>query len=707
MLKKLLVVVSLVGASASVLPVAEAVCGSVAINVTGTADGVGTCDAATPVNCTTLRAAISRFNVDANAGHCTFTITLPAGTYPVTLAGTREDANADGDIDILDNSSFTRSLTITGNVTTDTFIDANGLGERVFDVVNDANLTLTLTNMTIENGAETSATFPQGGGILGRGAHLNLIDVDLRGNTANVGGGISTTGGTLSIIDSRVTANSVVTGVYSPAGAGVYVDGATTIANTTIDSNFDASLAQDADGGGIYVYLDASLVLTNTTIAYNQTAVAPGVDLNAPAGGAAFYNVTLASNSGSSNALEVFNTTVTLFDTLLARNSPGNCHTSGGTISSGNYNLDDDASCALAGANDMHVTSGLGTFDSTTAVSNHYPLLNTSPAIDAGNPAGCTGPVTTLGQDENGLFRYGYCDIGASEFPGACGDGLVQQSAGEVCDDGNTSDNDGCLGDCKAFEPDCNNSTFFYTTTPVTDGGGDCGNVTTPYSCTTLRVAIRQINADTRTNCNYVLSLPAGTYPLTLSGTHEDANVDGDLDFVNPNVSNSRFITVAGDSAATTIIDAAAINERVFDIPADGGLNITLTDMTLQNGNEADVAATPQGGAINNRGGATLALARVVISGSNAEEGGGVYSIGPFSMDTCTVTANTLTNYGFTNPEGVGLCLLGGAFITNSTIDHNTTAIGNAPGGGIYTEGATVIENSTIANNTAADGGGI
>ena len=47
-------------------------------------------------NCT-LRAAIG----EANSTAAVDTIILPAGTFPITIAGTGDDANATGDFDIL------------------------------------------------------------------------------------------------------------------------------------------------------------------------------------------------------------------------------------------------------------------------------------------------------------------------------------------------------------------------------------------------------------------------------------------------------------------------------------------------------------------------------------------------------------------------------------------------------------------------------
>jgi hypothetical protein len=47
----------------------------------------------------------------------------------------------------------------------------------------------------------------------------------------------------------------------------------------------------------------------------------------------------------------------------------------------------------------------------------YHPLLPGSPAIDAGNPAGCTDHLgNLLNSDQRGVARVGRCDIGAYEY---------------------------------------------------------------------------------------------------------------------------------------------------------------------------------------------------------------------------------------------------------------------------------------------------
>src|SRR6188472_3443873 len=96
------------------------------ITVTSTADEFGT-----PAGCS-LREAIQAANADAAFGGCPAgsgddTITVPAGTYILTLVGANDDLNQSGDLDIRSN------ITINGAGSASTVIDGNAT-DRVVDV---------------------------------------------------------------------------------------------------------------------------------------------------------------------------------------------------------------------------------------------------------------------------------------------------------------------------------------------------------------------------------------------------------------------------------------------------------------------------------------------------------------------------------------------------------------------------------------------
>jgi hypothetical protein len=116
---------------------------------------------------------------------------------------------------------------------------------------------------------------------------------------------------------------------------------------------------------------------------------------------------------------------VSLQNSILAGNTAGDGPDCQGTIGSFGYNLfGDTTDCALTpGTGDLtNVDPRLGLLIGTPG---YHPLLVGSPAIDAGNPVGCTdhlgNPLTT---DQRGTPRpldgdgdgNAICDMGAYEF---------------------------------------------------------------------------------------------------------------------------------------------------------------------------------------------------------------------------------------------------------------------------------------------------
>jgi hypothetical protein len=111
--------------------------------------------------------------------------------------------------------------------------------------------------------------------------------------------------------------------------------------------------------------------------------------------------------------------TVALQNSILANNTGGNCH---GTLNSRGYNLSSDNSCSFDGAGDLNNTDPeLGPLQNNGGPTDTMALLPGSPAIDAGNPGGCTDSQGhLLKTDQRGMPRPDKedpsgCDIGAYE----------------------------------------------------------------------------------------------------------------------------------------------------------------------------------------------------------------------------------------------------------------------------------------------------
>jgi hypothetical protein len=117
------------------------------------------------------------------------------------------------------------------------------------------------------------------------------------------------------------------------------------------------------------------------------------------------------------------------------------------------------------------------------------------------------------------------------------------------------------------------------------------------------------------------------------------------------------------------------------------GQALTLQNMTIRGGNPP---GTDNGGGVSVAGG-SLALMNSTVTDGVANNGGGIYSDVPVTIENSTISGNRATS------NGGGISINGTLNLTNSTISGNTA---DGVGGGIYNNGAdVVIESSTIANN--------
>ena len=186
-----------------------------------------------------------------------------------------------------------------------------------------------------------------------------------------------------------------------------------------------------------------------------------------------------------------------------------------------------------------------------------------------------------------------------------------------------------------------------------------------------------------------VITVPAGTYTLSIVGTGEDLNATGDLD-----ITGDLTINGAGDA---TIIDGGSI-DRVLTIVL--GATVFIDSVTIQNG---DPGAGAGAGGILNAG--TLTLTNSTVTDNTGENfGGGILNTGTLTLTDTTVSDNILLGTN-TSGGGGGIFSSGTLTLTRSTVSGNST-IGR--GGGIYNlDLTTTITNSTISGNTALNGGGI
>ncbi len=403
-----------------------------------------------------------------------------------------------------------------------------------------------------------------------------------------------------------------------------------------------------SDGGALYLEEETPADIRNSTFSRNQAGGSGGAiyindDVNFGIQSSTIVSNSAGTSGGGIYALDY----ATAQNSIIAGNSVGgnasaadaDCDIGTAFYSGGNNLLGDGTGCG-ATRYDQAITPGtlfvsvlgpLADNGGPALPGGSHPkthaLLNGSPAIDAANDDFCPGV------DERGVGR----------------------PKGNACDTGAFESN------FSAVVPAPSQNIIAVTTfADELNADNDCS----------LREAVQAANTDTAVDkCKAgagwdTISLPAGTYLLTLAGASEDANASGDLDII------TQSVTIRGAGAATTIIDGND-TDRVLDVLDEGML--LLTDVTVTNGNTTGKTSS-YGGCIQSGKGLFMLLNSVVAQCFSPDSGGGI------EME-----------------PGVGR-------LVNTVVKENSTL---GEGGGLYNDQGTLsIQDSTIMSNTAEDDGG-
>lgn len=328
------------------------------ITVTGTGDGVDTTGC--PTACPTLRSAIIYANGNGN-GATQYDIINILGDVSLTLAGTGENAAADGDLDL------TEAVNIVGAGVGATTIDGGGsagtLQERIFTVhgvqvaikdltmtngyarhdiggaiLNDEQSTLNLENCAITNSTATwdedyvtdadgdgnpgTAENPEGttetqghGGAIYSKDVMTIENCVFRGNEAD---------------------NRVVTTVPDPAHDGEFITvkvgngGAINASQHTVINNttFGSDVAVDADsnaainGGALFLTGGNPIEISNSTFSFNDAISGGGICNVSPSAPTSIINSTISGNhvTDSGAGIET-NSSMTLTNVTIANNN--------------------------------------------------------------------------------------------------------------------------------------------------------------------------------------------------------------------------------------------------------------------------------------------------------------------------------------------------------------------------------------------------
>jgi 5-hydroxyisourate hydrolase-like protein (transthyretin family) len=622
----------------------------------------------------------------------------------------------------------------------DTFTAQNGMS--IIDAESsrrgltvNSGITATLERFTIQHG-ELSGGMGTGDGILNEGV-LTLNRVHIRNNgTLDGGGGIvNEATGILTLNNSAVTGNGSTQGCMG----GIFnSQGSLTINNSTVSDNASSSIFC-APIAGIANHT-GPMALNNVTVANNTG----GGIWSFPAGVAILQNTLVAGNT--------------------LNGSPYDCN-SGDLLNSLGYNLIGAAPCTVnsttgdqIGTPDSPVDAHLGPL---TGSPGYHPLYSNSPAIDAGNPAGCEGSAGALSNDQRGAPRVGVCDIGAYEYtvPGAPAsivaiNGTPQRTPPfstfstplgvVVFDDVGTPVQNVTVS---FSAPSSGVSGTFLdtgtaTTASVTDRDGlaaapafTANGLEGSYSVTATVAGVAtparfqlthfgwyvSVGGDNSNDCQSPASacatvgevfakpgfIPGDTILLAggvFTGTGEQVILlDQSVRLLGG--WNNAFITQAG----TSIVDGEHLRKG---IRVDSGVTATIERLTIQNGSATEGGGISlTGGGIYNGG--NLSLNNVIVSGNHAQLGGGIAngggqsdSIGNLTIENSWVHGNSARNMG-----GGIYSYFGRLTVKNSTVSSNTAGDG---GGGIYIAccsgsiggGTAIFNNGTVSGNTAGRGGG-
>jgi hypothetical protein len=284
---------------------------------------------------------------------------------------------------------------VTGSGAGDTIIDGGGFpllrGPEV--TIPNASTNVTLSNVALQNGSAV-----RGAGVYNNGtlsinnsiisenlamgySYLGCPACDLTG----LGGGIYNNG-TLTIKRSTIWGNHAIAHAQA-AGGGIYNRGTLTINASTLSEN--GVHGPFAVGGRVYCWGGGvanlgRLVVNNSTITGNH--------LNGSCEGGGIYSsgILLIHSSTVSGNLGGIDGAATLQNSIVANSgSVGNCNGPMTSI----FSLSSDGTCHLNGPGDKNNTKPrLGTLGNYGGPTQTIPLLSGSPAIDAGNPRGCTDP---------------------------------------------------------------------------------------------------------------------------------------------------------------------------------------------------------------------------------------------------------------------------------------------------------------------------
>ena len=608
----------------------------------------------------------------------------------------------DSDIAMTDDEAagFVNGVAINKNIRIDGkghTIDAKTLG-RIFSIGD--GFTVTLTNATLINGRAV-----EGGAICNDGS-LTLSDVKLSDNAADSYGGAVFNNGHLVVGNSVFDSNDIVnrgSASVDYGGAAIYnwYDGVLTVSGSNFTNNIKNYKNGDCLVGAVATIGDATVsgsCFVNNAGRWGGAittsgALIAGDDVNT----LTVSGSTFKENGGLYGAgIFVWGSDFTVSDCVFDKNT---------AFGKGNMTPNNNNGAAIEVTDTNKAIAGTITGSNFTNNKAQY-----GGAIDI-----CEGNIKIT----DSIFVNNSADVegGAIDINTVNGNPEVSISGSKFIN--NSASYGGAIVNVKDLTV---RNTEFVNNTPdaIFNYVGFGGNL--------------DLGIENFTDLQNAIGLVTGTLTLNQNVVMTD---DEAANFVNGVIINKN-IRIDGKGHT---IDAKNLG-RIFKI--DGGFAVTLTNVTLTNGNATVGGAiynfgnldlvhvnfvnntAKYGGAIMNYA-YGLVLDDSTFANNTAKIGGAIYnSADCFVVGNSTFTNNTATsnggvifNYGigfvvgnstFVNnsaADGAGAIMNGGRgfVVGNSTFANNTAT---SKGGAIYNYGiGFVVGNSTFANNTAEDAGAV
>lgn len=282
-------------------------------------------------------------------------------------------------------------------------------------------------------------------------------------------------------------------------------------------------------------------------------------------------------------------------------------------------------------------------------------------------------------------------------------------------------------GETRAQAPKMFDPSATIVVNDTTDTIHSPGCATTGTGTCSLRDAILFTNAATAAGGGTnTITLGAGTFNLSITGSGENAAATGDLDILAPPTGFINTLNINGAGAASTIIQwspavPAASRDRIIDAhpnaPPNGSIILSISGITFTGGN----SVTSSGGVmLTGRPGDVTNLTNSVFDSNTAFTNGGVISQSSSAASHDLTITNCVFNNNLAGGGGgaVNYSGLGTVTITNSTFSNNRTgpvgantggsggALSTSGGGngGTYNVSRNVFINNQVLNSTAQGG---